>query len=198
MLIELAVVCIALHAGPDEGHYGALITLQMHQRCLSSWVSCMWTTWCILRLWWNSLQSELHFLLTRHLQIKCCIENITKYRYPNQSMSKKRICNIPEKRRENIPFSCVSVHHIARPYSVVLHSHHQTFSYFQNKYLTTYKIKLCLLALSQGIVMIHVWLWCMGLPGTMPSKGVITFAWLCLEWNLSIWSQFVSIKEKER
>lgn len=33
MLIELDVVCIALHAGPDEGHYEALIMLQMYQMC---------------------------------------------------------------------------------------------------------------------------------------------------------------------
>lgn len=104
--------------------------------------------------------------------------------------------NIPEKRSEKIPFSCVSVHHIARPYSIILHSCYQAFRYFQNKYLTTDKIKLYLLALFQGIVMILFWLWCMRLM--MPCKGFITFAWFCLGWHLSFWSPLVSIKEKGR
>lgn len=71
MFIELKVVCIDLHAGPNEGHYGDLIVLQMHQRGLTSWVSPLWMTCCILLLLPNFSQAELPFSLTSHLQIEC-------------------------------------------------------------------------------------------------------------------------------
>jgi len=49
MFIEM-VVCIHLRAGPNEGRYGHLIVLGMHQRCLASWVSPPWRTGCVLLL----------------------------------------------------------------------------------------------------------------------------------------------------
>lgn len=38
MFIKLKVVCIDLHAGLNEGRYGDLIVLQMHQRGLAEFL----------------------------------------------------------------------------------------------------------------------------------------------------------------
>lgn len=48
MFIKSKVVSIDLHAGPNEGRYGDLIALQMHQRGLA--VSPVSMTCCILLL----------------------------------------------------------------------------------------------------------------------------------------------------
>lgn len=59
MFIKSKVVCIDLHAGPNEGRYGDLIVLQMHQRGLAGFLLSEWLAasccYCPSSHWLNCL-----------------------------------------------------------------------------------------------------------------------------------------------
>lgn len=128
MFIELKVVCIDLHAGLNEGHYGHLTVLQMHQRGLTSWVFPLWTTCCILLLlpkfWW----AELPCSLTSHSQSECsttkhCLTQTTQI---SPYLRKRSV----ESRGGSTSFPDISVHDIARSNSVILCALCQTIQLF--------------------------------------------------------------------
>lgn len=67
--IELKVVCIDLHAGPNEGHYGHLIVLRMHRgRPGEPSFSSVKDLLCSAAV---AQVFQLLFALTSHIQIEC-------------------------------------------------------------------------------------------------------------------------------
>lgn len=121
MFIKLKVVCIDLHAGSNEGHYGDLITLQMHQRCWSF-------------LYMNNLLHCCSLNWTAFLSHKPLVNRMQDYtrlpsRKPQISLYlRKGSVMFLKSVGGNTSFCYVSVHSITRPNSVVLCSHYQTLS----------------------------------------------------------------------
>lgn len=133
----------------------------------------MWTTCCIVQLWWKFLQSELHFSLTSHWQIECRTTQDFLVGSPRSvcTLEKEVWCSW-KVWGETLPFAMFLF--TASPDQILLFFV-RTIRLFQKK--SGYReIKLCFLLSLWGRAMPHVRLWCTRLPVELPCNRFITFA----------------------